>query len=204
MPSSFCWLEANLFCASSQILGVAETVNSISGFQTKSCSDHRLTSPTYTMHCTVFCTVACICLRFAVFSTAVRSALWGKVNCTALYMWWQGLHALHISTLWISASLEIERDFLVGLENKPNNLTFFLQHRTEKSIISSWKASLLAFPLLHTVLLLAWKIDWTLNINFESFSANSKSESNGLKMWSISTTFKRQILNKAPNQESES
>ena len=69
------FLEANLFCASSQILGVAETVNSISGFQTKSCSDHRLTSPTYTMHCTVFCTVACICLRFAVFSTAAHSAL---------------------------------------------------------------------------------------------------------------------------------
>ena len=145
--------------------GVAETVNSGGLFQTKSCSDHRLTSPTYTMHCTVFCTVACICLRFAVFSTAVHSALWGKVYCTALWMWWQGLHALHISTLWISASLEIERDFLVGLENKPNNLTF-LQHRTEKSIVSSWKASLLAFQLLHTVLLLIeLKIDWTLTLN---------------------------------------
>ena len=55
--------------------GVAETVNSGGLFQTKSCSDHRLTSPTYTMHFTVFCTVACICLRFAVFSTAVHSAL---------------------------------------------------------------------------------------------------------------------------------
>ena len=41
----------------------------------------------------------------------------------------------------------------------------FLQHRTEKLIISSWKAYLLAFPLLHTVLLLAWKIDWTLTLN---------------------------------------
>ena len=51
MPSSMCWLGENLFCASSQIPGLAETVNSISGFQTKSCSDHRLTSPTYTMHC---------------------------------------------------------------------------------------------------------------------------------------------------------
>ena len=55
MPSSLCWLGANLFCASSQIPGVAETVNS--GFQTKSCSDHRLTSPTYTMHSILHCGV---------------------------------------------------------------------------------------------------------------------------------------------------